>query len=92
MFGSCTSSYPSCPDHSHKQGTGIGLHLCHKLVEAMGGTIRIDSEYECGIADRNGCSFVVELPIRTGEASGWQGKDTAVPDALQLARVLLLIL
>jgi hypothetical protein len=41
-------------------GTGIGLALCHRLVETHGGSIRIE-----GPADQ-GAVFVVQLPIGSG--------------------------
>jgi PAS domain S-box-containing protein len=37
-------------------GTGLGLYLCRRLVEAMGGRIWVDSEY------KKGSTFSVELP------------------------------
>lgn len=45
-------------------GTGLGLYLCRKLVEAMGGRIWVDSEY------KKGSTFSVEVPrISHEEAS-----------------------
>lgn len=37
-------------------GTGLGLYLCRRLVETMGGRIWVDSEY------KKGSTFSVELP------------------------------
>jgi PAS domain S-box-containing protein len=37
-------------------GTGLGLYLCRRLVEAMNGRIWLDSEY------KKGSTFYVELP------------------------------
>ena len=37
-------------------GTGLGLYLCRRLVEAMNGRIWVDSEY------KQGSTFYVELP------------------------------
>jgi signal transduction histidine kinase len=38
------------------QGTGLGLSVCRGLVEAVGGTIGVES------AERGGARFVIELP------------------------------
>jgi two-component system NtrC family sensor kinase len=39
------------------EGTGLGLSLCHRIVEAHGGTIRADR------AGERGALFTVELPV-----------------------------
>lgn len=41
-------------------GTGLGLPLCRELIEANGGTIRIES------APGQGSSFIFTLPAKTG--------------------------
>jgi signal transduction histidine kinase len=40
------------------KGTGLGLAVCRGLVEAVGGTIALDS------TTRSGARFVIELPVR----------------------------
>lgn len=44
-------------------GTGLGLSICKKLVELMGGSIRVESE-EC-----EGTSFIFEVDFEITEAS-----------------------
>eukprot|EP00529_Nitzschia_sp_RCC80_P003842 CAMPEP_0113469268 /NCGR_PEP_ID=MMETSP0014_2-20120614/15806_1 /TAXON_ID=2857 /ORGANISM="Nitzschia sp." /LENGTH=1063 /DNA_ID=CAMNT_0000361729 /DNA_START=91 /DNA_END=3282 /DNA_ORIENTATION=+ /assembly_acc=CAM_ASM_000159 len=45
------------------QGTGIGLSLCKKLTELMGGKLYIDEEYNSGIEGCPGARFVVQLNV-----------------------------
>jgi signal transduction histidine kinase len=47
----------------HHGGTGVGLGLCRKLAEALGGEIRVTSEYGVGSV------FSLVLPIRSSEAA-----------------------
>ena len=49
------------------QGNGIGLYLCRKIVQLMGGEIYLDECYNSGIQDSPGCRFVVNLPFERAE-------------------------
>ncbi|WP_437966300.1 AAA family ATPase [Sorangium sp. So ce260] len=40
----------------HYGGLGLGLYVCHQIVEAHGGSIHVESEPQCGT------TFIVELP------------------------------
>ncbi|AWL12974.1 Histidine kinase [Saliniradius amylolyticus] len=50
------------PDHQSATGTGIGLAICQKMVDMMGGEIRVSSEVGKGTA------FTVELPLKLADA------------------------
>jgi signal transduction histidine kinase len=43
------------------KGTGLGLAVCRGLVEAAGGSIALDHDYQ------RGARFVVELPLHVAE-------------------------
>ncbi len=43
-------------DHGRKLGTGLGLTFCHYATQALGGTIRVESE------PGEGSTFTVRLP------------------------------
>lgn len=46
-----------------QQGTGIGLSLCKKMVDLMGGSLFIDEDYNSGIEGCRGTRFVILLKI-----------------------------
>jgi signal transduction histidine kinase/ActR/RegA family two-component response regulator len=62
-------------------GLGLGLAICRRLVEALGGTLRLES------AERQGCAFTLAVPAPVSQkpAAREMGAD-AVPRGL---RVLL---
>ena len=43
------------------QGTGLGLSLSKKLMNIMGGDIRLDNEYDSGVKGHPGACFVLDL-------------------------------
>ncbi|HET7343626.1 MAG TPA: ATP-binding protein, partial [Methylomirabilota bacterium] len=78
---------------SPEEGTGLGLALCHDIVAAHGGSIRVET------APGGGGLFIVELPIgRPEDATGAaatpaaqpvrQGRVLVVDDDVELAGVL----
>ena len=78
---------------SPEEGTGLGLALCHDIIAAHGGTIRVDT------APGGGALFVVELPLdRPGDTGAVpalaasrpmrQGRVLVVDDDVELAGVL----
>ncbi|SMG56326.1 sensor histidine kinase [Paraburkholderia susongensis] len=59
-------------------GTGLGLALCWRLAELMGGTILVRSE------PNRGSTFVVTLPIRadTGAPADHAGEEPVRPESV----------
>jgi len=47
---------------SLSQGTGIGLFLCKKLVDLMGGTIKLDEAYHSGLEGKPGAKLDIFVP------------------------------
>ncbi|MNH50346.1 Sensor histidine kinase YycG [compost metagenome] len=59
-------------------GTGLGLYLCRRLAETMGGRIRVESEY------KKGSTFYLEVPrISHEEATALIEKATEQAPAIE---------
>lgn len=50
-------------------GTGLGLPVCHTIIEEHSGTIRVDSEPELGT------SFIVQLPVNAVSGENSYGRS-----------------
>jgi two-component system, OmpR family, phosphate regulon sensor histidine kinase PhoR len=44
------------PGNEHAKGTGLGLHICRKIIQAHRGTIEVESELG------HGSSFIIRVP------------------------------
>ncbi len=64
-------------------GTGIGLAFCHRVIEAHGGSIRLDN------APDGGAMFTVILPLKAMDAAAIQADAPALPATPQ-RRVLVI--
>jgi len=55
---------------SLNQGTGVGLYLCKKIVDLLGGNLWLDATYDSGVAGCPGARFVISLntaPLQLNE-------------------------
>ncbi len=55
--------------------TGLGLILCHKLVELMGGTIEVDSSFG------HGACFTVNLPVSEARTADDEAQHAGAEDS-----------
>ncbi|HEX5279462.1 MAG TPA: ATP-binding protein [Micropepsaceae bacterium] len=60
------------------EGTGIGLHITHQLVQLMGGRIAFTSEMNVGT------TFCVDLPAWTGEVAA--SRDIRFSNVVDISR------
>lgn len=64
------------------RGTGVGLALCHRIIEAHGGRISVDN------APGGGARFVIELPSSFKQASAGKSQTSPTPTQRGFALVV----
>ena len=61
--------------NSFKQGTGLGLTISKTIIESLGGTIGVDSEYG------KGATFWFTLPVEPEKQPAEEVKEETAPDS-----------
>ncbi len=64
-------------EQSGVEGAGIGLSICQRLVEVMGGRIGVES------VENEGCTFWIELPRAEDPVAAQENSESQTPDADQ---------
>jgi PAS domain S-box-containing protein len=72
------------PEAANVVGTGLGLSIVKRIVDLMGGSIKVESEMN------KGTSFTVNLPIPCAEAAKEAQKKTQEPQASLAGKKALL--
>lgn len=71
--------YRADKSRQRRSGNGLGLAICHAIVTALGGTIRVDSEMG------KGCAVIVTLPLQKPSANDGAAADSGRTDGVHLA-------